>query len=127
MKPKGQNENDTGMLEFLEDIIGTSRYKEPLEKLTNKVDELTERRVEKLHRLRVVQKEKEALEEPMQEAVQYLKMENAIIRLQYQLYHCKRWIKYESNFILFDFNLRILEAAQLMIENYKIFLSDPRQ
>lgn len=127
MKPKGQNENDTGMLEFLEDIIGTSRYKEPLEKLTNKVDDLTERRVEKLHRLRVVQKEKEALEEPMQEAVQYLKMENAIIRLQYQLYHCKRWIKYESSFILFDFNLRILEAAQLMIENYEIFLSDPRQ
>ncbi|XP_071579415.1 structural maintenance of chromosomes protein 4 [Temnothorax nylanderi] len=90
MKPKGQHENDTGMLEFLEDIIGTSRYKEPLEKLANKVEELTELKVEKLHRLRVVQKEKEALEEPMQEAVQYLKTENAIIRLQHQLYHCKR-------------------------------------
>jgi len=90
MKPKGQNENDTGMLEFLEDIIGTSRYKEPLEKLTNKIEELTERKIEKLHRLRVVQKEKEALEEPMQEAVQYLKTENAMIRLQHQFYHCKR-------------------------------------
>lgn len=90
MKPKGQNENDTGMLEFLEDIIGTSRYKEPLEKLANKVEELTERKVEKLHRLRVVQKEKEALEEPMQDAVQYLKTENAIVRLQHQLYHCKK-------------------------------------
>ncbi|RLU17701.1 hypothetical protein DMN91_009937 [Ooceraea biroi] len=90
MKPKGQNENDTGMLEFLEDIIGTFRYKEPLEKLADKIETLTERRVEKLHRLRVVQKEKEALEEPMQDAVQYLKMENVIIRLQHQLYHCKR-------------------------------------
>ncbi|KAL6258329.1 hypothetical protein P5V15_010277 [Pogonomyrmex californicus] len=90
MKPKAQNENDTGMLEFLEDIIGTSRYKEPLEKLTNKVEELTELRVEKLHRLKVVQKEKEALEEPMQEAVQYLKTENAIIQLQHQLYQCKK-------------------------------------
>jgi hypothetical protein len=27
MKPKGQTEHDTGMLEYLEDIIGTSRYK----------------------------------------------------------------------------------------------------
>jgi len=93
MKPKGQNENDTGMLEFLEDIIGTFRYKEPLEKLADKVETLSERRVEKLHRLRVVQKEKEALEEPMQEAVQYLKTENTIIRLQHQLYHCKRYFK----------------------------------
>lgn len=90
MKPKSQNDNDTGMLEFLEDIIGTSRYKEPLEKLANKVEVLTERKMEKLHRLRVVQREKESLEEPMQEAVQYLKTENSIIRLQHQLYHCKR-------------------------------------
>ncbi|XP_011862208.1 PREDICTED: structural maintenance of chromosomes protein 4 [Vollenhovia emeryi] len=90
MKPKGQNEHDTGMLEFLEDIIGTSRYKEPLEKLSNKVDDLTERRIEKLHRLKVVQKEKEALEQPMEEAVEYLKSENTIIRLQHQLYYCKR-------------------------------------
>lgn len=90
MKPKAQNENDTGMLEFLEDIIGTSRYKEPLEKLAGKVEELTELKVEKLNRLRVVQKEKEALEEPMQEAMEYLKTENTIIRLQHQLYHCKK-------------------------------------
>jgi len=90
MKPKAQNENDTGMLEFLEDIIGTFRYKEPLEKLLNKIEELTERKMEKLHRLRVVQKEKEALEEPMQEAIQYLKTENSMISLQHQIYHCKR-------------------------------------
>ncbi|KAG7208913.1 hypothetical protein KM043_015093 [Ampulex compressa] len=90
MKPKGQNENDTGMLEFLEDIIGTVRYKEPLEKLSEKVEVLTERRVEKLNRLRVVEKEKAALEEPLQDAVKYLKVENEITKLQYQLYYCKR-------------------------------------
>lgn len=27
MKSKGANENETGMLEYLEDIIGTNRYK----------------------------------------------------------------------------------------------------
>ena len=26
MKPKGLTENDAGMLEFLEDIVGTSRF-----------------------------------------------------------------------------------------------------
>lgn len=90
MKPKGQNEHDTGMLEFLEDIIGTFRYKEPLQKLADKVEMLTELRVEKLHRLRIVQKEKQVLEEPMQKAVQYLKTENDIISLQHQFYHCQR-------------------------------------
>lgn len=90
MKPKGQNEHETGMLEFLEDIVGTFRYKEPLEKLMEKVEALTELRVEKLHRLRIVQKEKQTLEEPMQKAVQYLRTENDIISLQHQLFHCRR-------------------------------------
>ncbi|KZC12771.1 Structural maintenance of chromosomes protein 4 [Dufourea novaeangliae] len=91
MKPKAQTENDTGMLEFLEDIIGTVRYKEPLEKLSEKVEVLSEYRVEKLNRLRIVEKEKAALEEPMQEAVQYLQVENAITKIQHQLYHYKRF------------------------------------
>lgn len=90
MKPKGQNEHDTGMLEYLEDIIGTYRFKEPLEKLNEKVEMLTELRVEKLNRLRIVEKEKQALEEPMQSAVQYLKTENEIIYFQNELYQCQR-------------------------------------
>ncbi|XP_076244939.1 structural maintenance of chromosomes 4-like protein gluon [Calliopsis andreniformis] len=91
MKPKAQNENETGMLEFLEDIIGTVRYKEPLEKLSEKVEVLSEYRVEKLNRLRIVEKEKTALEEPMQEAVQYLEQENEIAKIHHQLYHYKRF------------------------------------
>lgn len=44
MKPKAQSVNDDGMLEFLEDIIGTNRYKEPIEELSKRVEELTEER-----------------------------------------------------------------------------------
>ncbi|XP_076624364.1 structural maintenance of chromosomes 4-like protein gluon isoform X1 [Colletes latitarsis] len=91
MKPKAQNEHDFGMLEFLEDIIGTVRYKEPLQKLSEKVEDLTNYRVEKLNRYRIVEKEKAALEEPMQEAVQYLRLENTITKIQHQLYHCNRF------------------------------------
>lgn len=90
MKPKAGNDNENGMLEFLEDIIGTVRFKEPLEKLMGKVELLSEYRVEKMNRLRIVEKEKAALQEPMQDAVNYLRMENGITKLQYQLYHCKR-------------------------------------
>lgn len=92
MKPKGQGEGDSGLLEFLEDIIGTNRYKEPLEKLNEKVEIMTDRRTEKLHRLRLVEKEKKDLEEPMQDAVQFLKIENSIIKYQHQLYHRKRML-----------------------------------
>lgn len=80
------------MLEFLEDIIGTTRFKEPLEKLHGKVELLTETRVEKLNRLRVAEKEKKELEEPMQEAVEYLRMENSIMHLQHQIYQLKKYI-----------------------------------
>ena len=61
MKPKGQGENDTGMLEFLEDIIGSSRYKEPIEILHQRVQELDEHRTEKLNRVKLVEKEKTLL------------------------------------------------------------------
>jgi structural maintenance of chromosome 4 len=31
MKPKGEDKNDTGLLEYLEDIIGTDQYVQPIE------------------------------------------------------------------------------------------------
>lgn len=48
MKPKALSEHDDGMLEFLEDIIGTSFYKEPIEELSHRVEELGEERSDKV-------------------------------------------------------------------------------
>ena len=48
LKPKAQTENDDGMLEFLEDIIGSSQFKEPIEQLSKRVEELNEARREKV-------------------------------------------------------------------------------
>lgn len=31
MKPKGLDKNDTGLLEYLEDIVGTDKYVEAIE------------------------------------------------------------------------------------------------
>ena len=48
MKPKAQSEHEEGMLEYLEDIIGSSRFKEPIEQLANEVEMLNEARGEKV-------------------------------------------------------------------------------
>lgn len=48
MKPKGQNEHDEGMLEYLEDIIGSGRLKEPIQTLCRRVEILNEQRGEKV-------------------------------------------------------------------------------
>ena len=50
MKPKGQHEHDEGMLEFLEDIIGTGDYKETIEELFKEYEELQNARGEKVNR-----------------------------------------------------------------------------
>ena len=48
MKPKAVTQHEDGMLEFLEDIIGSSRFQEPIEELSNRVEELNEFRGEKV-------------------------------------------------------------------------------
>ena len=48
MKPKAESEHDEGMLEYLEDIIGTNKFKEPIENAEKEVEELNEKRGEKV-------------------------------------------------------------------------------
>ncbi|XP_047036782.1 structural maintenance of chromosomes protein 4 [Helicoverpa zea] len=85
MKPKAVNEHEGGMLEYLEDIIGTSRYKEPIDKLAIKVEEYTEMRKEKLNRVRLVEQEKIKLEQPMREAVDLMNLTNTTLRTRNML------------------------------------------
>jgi structural maintenance of chromosome 4 len=90
MKPKAQTEHDEGMLEFLEDIIGTSRLKEPIEEMNKRVDELNEGRGEKLNRVKAVEKERASLEGAKKEAEEYLAMKIQASRKHHTLY--KRYI-----------------------------------
>ena len=50
MKPKAQSEHEEGMLEYLEDIIGSSRFKERIEQLSSEVESLNEARGEKVYK-----------------------------------------------------------------------------
>jgi len=62
MKPKAQNEHDDGLLEYLEDIIGTAKYKQPIEDAAKEVESLNEVCLEKSNRVGIVEKEKDNLE-----------------------------------------------------------------
>lgn len=85
MKPKGQNDNDDGLLEYLEDIIGTSTYKSRISEFEVKLEEMAQERDEKLSHLKLIQKETKNLQGQSQEAIEYIEGENQVARLQNKL------------------------------------------
>jgi structural maintenance of chromosome 4 len=58
MKPKAQTEHDEGLLEYLKDIVGTSKYKKPINKAMVEMEQLQEERGVKLNHLWIVEKER---------------------------------------------------------------------
>ena len=92
MKPKAETEHESGMLEFLEDIIGTSRLKTPLNALSEKVEAANELRAEKMNRVKVVGKELKTLEVAKNEAIKFLETENEITlnKSKYYQFHTNR-------------------------------------
>ena len=86
MKPKAANEHDDGLLEYLEDIIGTSKYKTPIEESATEVETLNEVCAEKNARVQHVEKEKNGLEDKKNKALAYIKDENELIVKQSALY-----------------------------------------
>ncbi|KAL3426147.1 structural maintenance-chromosome 4 [Phlyctema vagabunda] len=86
MKPKAANEHDDGLLEYLEDIIGTSKYKTPIEESAAEVETLNEVCVEKSGRVQHVEKEKNSLEDKKNKALAYIKDENELAMKQSALY-----------------------------------------
>ena len=99
MKPKGLTENECGMLEYLEDIVGTTRYKEPLIKINQRVEQLTEERTEKHNRCKLSEREMKDLEQPYNDAVEYLRNENENMRtknLRIQKYLSEKHKKLEE-------------------------------
>ncbi|XP_054060376.1 structural maintenance of chromosomes protein 4 isoform X2 [Rissa tridactyla] len=95
MKPKGQTEHDEGMLEYLEDLIGSARLKEPIQTLCRRVEVLNEQRGEKLNRVKMVEKEKDDLEVDRNKAIEFLCLENKMFKeknhiCQYYIYDLKK-------------------------------------
>ncbi|GAA6051274.1 hypothetical protein JCM3770_006790 [Rhodotorula araucariae] len=86
MKPKGANDHEEGLLEYLEDIIGTARYKPLIDEAAVDVERLGDERQVQMNRVKLVEKEKSALEARKKAADAYLKDQVALVSLQNRLY-----------------------------------------
>ena len=102
MKPKAENKNEEGMLEYLEDIIGSSRLKPFIEKLSNQVDQLNEHRTQRNERVKLAEIDRNKLKEGYDEAKKWTEIKNKLTR-DTNLYHqaearlCEKKVeKYET-------------------------------
>ncbi|GAA5926838.1 hypothetical protein JCM3775_007053 [Rhodotorula graminis] len=86
MKPKGANDHEEGLLEYLEDIIGTARYKPLIEEAAGEVERLGDDRQVQMNRVKLVEKEKSSLETRKKAADTYLKDQVVLVSLQNRLY-----------------------------------------
>ena len=75
MKPKALNDNEEGLLEYIEDIIGTQHYRPQIEVGLTAVDKLTEEREMHVKRVQQAEADREALEGAKLEAEEFLRLE----------------------------------------------------
>ena len=90
MKPKAEKEDEEGMLEYLEDIIGSSRLKSLIGKSQTKIEKINERRVIQLQRVQHTEKEKMQLDKPVREVLGQMRLENAITCVSNKIYNFKK-------------------------------------
>jgi structural maintenance of chromosome 4 len=91
MKPIAPTEHEDGLLDYLEDIIGTSKYKAPIDEALVEMERLSKDRGEKLNGLRIVEREKNALEEKKREAEDFLRLMNEHVRALRRLWQWYLW------------------------------------
>ena len=82
MKHKGTSANETGLLEYLEEIIGTNVYKEDIEKLDKEHETIRAETQEKKERVRISEKDLENLHENKNQAISFVKTERELFQLR---------------------------------------------
>merc|ERR1719379_2281789 len=120
MKPKAQNENEEGLLEYLEDLIGSNTYEEPIEKATKILDEVSEIRASAMTRLRAAEKDKEALEGPRKEAEEYVKAEASLFENRARSAQLQRYQGVKTC----ESAKKAMEEAQKRLEEVRVSLKD---
>lgn len=90
MRAKAQTPHEVGLLEYLEDIIGSNKYVEAIEESGQNVDQLNETRNERLNRVKAVEKEKNNLEGSKAEAEKYLEKDQEVQLKRSTLYQLYR-------------------------------------
>eukprot|EP01080_Neovahlkampfia_damariscottae_P000698 gene698-8950_t len=89
MKPKAPNEHEDGLLEYIEDIVGTNKYQEMIKTAEENVDKINEERTEKLNRVKISEKDKESLEGSKNDALEFVHKKKEQIRTKAKLIQLK--------------------------------------
>lgn len=98
MKAKAEKNNDDGLLEYLEDIIGTTKYKPLIEQNAAEMESLNDICIEKENRFEIVDRDKTSLEKDKDAALEYLKKEKQLTlarskKLQLQIFESNMKLK----------------------------------
>lgn len=88
MKAKAEKEGDDGLLEYLEDIIGTTKYKQLIEDSLVRIEELNTVCQEKSDRFVLVEKDKNLLDEKKVEALKFLELERKLNNFKSLKFQC---------------------------------------
>ena len=80
------NENEVGLLEYLEDIIGSNKYISTIKEMEEQMSLKNNERIEKTNRVKAAQAELSGLEAEKNIAVQYIKKERDFMILSNMLY-----------------------------------------
>lgn len=86
MKPIATKADDVGLLEYLEDIIGSNKYLEKIVELEAGLNEKNDERIEKTNRVKTARAGLDSLETEKDIAVNYIKREREFMVLTNMLY-----------------------------------------
>lgn len=91
MKAKAQTEHEEGLLEYLEDIIGTNKYIEQIENCARTVDSANDLCATKTVRVKAAEREVQFLEKDKKAAENYIRMENQLVIQKAEYYQVSRF------------------------------------
>lgn len=120
MKPKSVSAHDDGLLEYLEDIIGSNRHIDAIEETARQMEALNEERGHKMNRVKAAEKERDALEKAKVEAEDYLDKERQLLKKKLRLNHARHQdiaISFKSH------NTKLIEAT----EKFEAFRRDVKE
>lgn len=113
MPPKAEKEGDDGLLEYLEDIIGTSKYKEEIAELESKVDSLRLDCKEKRQRLGIVEEDILSMNDVRKRAENSMKASNRASTIKSQLLQVRKFKSERSLRNAEELKLRNTEKVNL--------------
>lgn len=120
MKPKAVSAHDDGLLEYLEDIIGSNRHIEAIGDSARQMESLNEERGHKMNRVKAAEKERDALEKAKVEAEDYLDKERQLLTKKLKLNSARHQdvaMSFKSN------SEKLAEAT----EKYEAFRNDVKE